>query len=207
LRIVGVSSLLSTPDGDPTGEILNVTFFSRLTDIVTCNLTDLLRGEEAPAEALRQMIAEMEDGLSGARRSVASAAASADRLQAEIQEHRSRVAHWGEAARHQLAAGREDQARAALVRKQELEDVVAGLEQQFQAAVGTREHLSTTLRALEARLHEARRKLRGLDAGEPLEGGELGAVVEVAELVPDLDDARARQIEAELAELKRSLGK
>ncbi|HUG90061.1 MAG TPA: PspA/IM30 family protein [Planctomycetaceae bacterium] len=185
-----------------------MTFFSRLTDIVTCNLADLLRGEAAPADALRQIIAEMEEGLAGARRSVAAASASADRLQSEIQEHRSRIAHWTEKARSELSGGREDQARVALIRKQELDDVVAGLEQQFEAAVATCEHLSTTLRALEARVHEARRKLHELDAGgagQPLEAPGAEPPLDPA-VLHDLDDARARQIDAELAELKRSLG-
>ena len=185
-----------------------MTFFSRLTDIVTCNLTDLLRGEPAPVDALQQVIAEMEEGRTGARRSVATAAASADRLQAEIQDHRVRIGHWTDKARSELAAGREDLARLALVRRQELEDVVAGLDQQFAAAVATREHLSTTLRALEARLHEARRKLHDIEtgrSGQPLDTPDLEPALDPAE-VQRLDDSRARQIEAELAELKRSLG-
>ena len=186
----------------------SVTFFSRLTDIVTCNLTDLLRDEPDPVAALRRVIGEMEEGLTGARRSVAAAAASADRLQSEIQEQRSRIEHWMDKARSELAGGREDQARSAIVRKQELEDVVAGLEQQFNAAVSTREHLQTTLRALEARLYEARRKLpeletRGLaDAAEPA----ARDAPPQPEDIRDLDETRARRIEAELAELKRSLG-
>jgi phage shock protein A len=185
-----------------------VTFFSRLTDIVTCNLADLLRGEDDPAAALGRIISEMEEGLAGARRSVATAGAAADRLQNEIQEHRTRIAHWTEKARDELAAGREDQARLALLRKAELEDVVAGLDQQFSAAVGTREHLSTTLRALEARLHEARRRLHELTTSGTLlrETPDPGGLPDPAE-ISALDSARARQIEAELAELKRSLGK
>ena len=182
-----------------------MTFFSRLTDIVTCNLTDLLRDEPDPAAVLRRVIGEMEEGLTGARRSVATAAASADRLQSEIQEQRSRIDHWMDKARSELAAGREDQARLAIVRKQELEDVVAGLEQQFTAAVGTREHLQTTLRALEARLYEARRKLIELETGGLIDVAPSDAPPQ-PEDIRDLDDTRARRIEAELAELKRSLG-
>ena len=68
------------------------------------------------------------------------------------------------------------------------------------AAQATREHLSTTLRALEARLTEARRTMQEVEVGAE-------AVVSDAEPQPEPVDAdRARQVEAELEALRRSLG-
>ena len=45
-----------------------MSYFSRLTDIVTCNLTELLAREADPAAALEGIIAEMQEGLAGAKR-------------------------------------------------------------------------------------------------------------------------------------------
>jgi phage shock protein A len=171
-----------------------------LTDIVTCNMTDLLKQAEYPIEKLDEIVLEMEEGLAGARRSVNTAANNAERLRGEIDAHRNQVAIWKESARHAIVGGREDEARIALSRKQELEDVAAGLEQEYGAAVATRDHLETTLRALQARLMDARRKRAEL-TGEatPAESSSPYAAPEPA-------GGRSRAIEDELAALKRELG-
>ncbi|MBA3315118.1 MAG: PspA/IM30 family protein [Planctomycetota bacterium] len=177
-----------------------MTYFSRLTDIVTCNLTDLLKQADDPIATLDEIVLEMEEGLAGARRSVNTAANNAERLRGEIDTHRNQVAIWKESARQAVVGGREDEARIALSRKQELEDVAAGLEQEYGAAVATRDHLETTLRALQARLTDARRKRAEL-TGEP-------APPELASpyAAPEPLGGRNRAIEDELAALKRELG-
>ena len=50
-----------------------MTYFSRLTDIVTCNLTRLLAEADDTVAALQEIIAEMEAGMAGARRSMQTA--------------------------------------------------------------------------------------------------------------------------------------
>ncbi len=180
-------------------------YFSRLTDIVTCNLTEILSQESDPQAAIQTIVREMEEGLAGARRSVATASGSVDRLQREIGEHQAQVGHWMEQAKLELQKGNEAGARTALLRKQEIEDLVAGLQQQHAAAIATRDHLQTMFRALEARLTEARRKQRQLELG-------LAEQAAQAELESDLDPdfsegerSRADQVEAELAALKKQL--
>ncbi|WP_166825160.1 PspA/IM30 family protein [Thalassoroseus pseudoceratinae] len=180
-----------------------MSYFNRLTDIVTCNLTEMLRREDDPQSALSRIIEEMEEGLGGARRSVATATRNVDRLRTEIEEHQSRIAEWIDKAKTELEAGNEDAARAALSRKQEVSDLIAGLEQQLSAAESTRTHLSTTLRALEARLTEAQRTRTQFETD--VDTPPKPAVAE--EPPPQPSDAeRADQVEAELAELKRMLG-
>jgi phage shock protein A len=177
-------------------------YFSRLTDIVTCNLNELLARESDPAVALRRIIAEMEEGLAGARRSVATATANEERLSKELAELRGQVDQLTDEARTHLRATDESAARLALIRKQEVADVIAGLEQQHKAACATRDHLTTTLRALDARLSEARRRQQELESAPkarvaaPKSG--RTAVLE--------GDPRAREVEDELELLKRELG-
>jgi phage shock protein A len=177
-------------------------YFSRLTDIVTCNLNEMLARESDPAAAIRKIIAEMEEGLAGARRSVATATANEERLGKELAELSGQTEQLTEEARSALKAADESAARVALARKQEVADVMAGLEQQHKAANATREHLTTTLRALEARLSEARRRQEDLQAGPkartPAASGGRTATLD--------DDPRTRRIEDELEALKRELG-
>ncbi|HET6423420.1 MAG TPA: PspA/IM30 family protein [Planctomycetaceae bacterium] len=178
-----------------------MSYFSRLTDIVTCNLSQLLDEAADPHAAIEQIIHEMEEGLSGASRSVATATGNEDRLYGEIQQHRYQASEWAGKAREQVQAGREADARQSLLRKREVEDLVAGLQQQHQSAVATREHLSTMQRALEARMAEALRKraaLRGEDAGIDVRPAE---VVEASTFGME----RHSQVDAELEALKREL--
>ena len=182
-----------------------MSYFSRLTDIVTCNLTEILSQESDPKAAIQTIVREMEEGLAGAKRSVSTANGSVARLNREIGEHQAQADQWMEQAKEELQKGNEAGARTALMRKQEIEDVVAGLEQQHAAAIATRDHLQTMLRALDARLTEARRKLRHLEQGltEESQAAELEMESELD--YPDTDATRADQVEAELAALKKLL--
>jgi phage shock protein A len=176
-------------------------YFSRLTDIVTCNLGEMLAREADPHAALRKIISEMEEGLAGARRSVATAIANEERLRREIAELGGQVDQLTDEAREALRNDDESAARVALIRKQEVVDVVAGLEQQHKAACATRDHLHTTLRALEARLSEARRRQEELQTSPTTTVGSSRGASGVIE-----DDPRSRAIDDELAALKRELG-
>ncbi len=176
-----------------------MTFFIRLTDIVQCNLTALLQNVNDPQTMINEIILEMEEGLAGARRSVDTAAKNATRLGEEIDQLRGQVASWRAAARKALEAGKEEEARRSLARKQEAEDVAAGLEQEYAAAVATRDHLETMSRALHARLADARRKQAAL-AGDP-----VASDIEPSLTHEKADGPRNHAIEEELASLKREL--
>lgn len=181
-----------------------MSYFSRLTDIVTCNLTQLLNEAADPKAAINEIVTEMQEGLAGAQRSVNTASNSEQRLKREIDEHRQSVASWTGKAKEQLAAGLESEARQSLMRKREIEDLIAGLEQQHKAAIATRQHLATMQRALEARLSEAVRKRDELGVlPEPTPPASLGRFS-----IPTATghNDRENQIDEELEALKRELG-
>ena len=179
-----------------------MSFFSRLTDIVTCNLSHLLAQAEDPKAAIAEIIREMREGISGAQRSVNTAVTSEDRLRQEIDSHRLQVESWTGRAKELLLAGAEADARQCLLRKREVEDLIAGLSQQHKAAVATREHLATMHRALEARLAEAIRRQESL-------GGPLQAMAAIVPSYLSAPHAHAtdlhREVDAELEALKQEL--
>jgi phage shock protein A len=184
-----------------------MSFFSRLSDIVSCKLDDLVAEQTDPPAAMSRIISEIEEGLAGAKRSVTAAGKSEERLKAELEERHKQAAWWGNKAREELAQDREDAARQALLRKRETEDLEAGIEQQLAAASSTREHLSTTMRAIEARLAEARRKQQNLlnPAAAPKRAAAAATGPSGSTLPPTVDRTRAAQIEAELESLRREL--
>ena len=190
-----------------------MTYFSRLTEIVTCNLTELLAQSGDQPTAIREIIHEMEEGVAGARRSCQTATANEHRFSTEIDAHRTQIAFWTAKARAELGRQNEELAREALLRKRELEDLVAALRQQFEAAVATREQLQTTLRALEARVADARRKAHELAEATTLLDTRLSDTQSTpseadprrVQLEIPIDKQRAAQIDADLEALRREL--
>lgn len=179
-----------------------MSYFSRLTDIVTCNLGDLLTRADDPQKAIQDIISEMEEGLFGARRSVKTATDNEHRLYREIQGHREQSESWSNKARDCLRAQQDVGARQALLRKREVDDLIAGLQQQHGAAMATREHLSTMQRALEARLAEALRQRSAMEAGTIAEVTPTGTAPEPLTVHED----RLSEVDAELEAMKRELG-
>ncbi len=178
-------------------------YFSRLTEIVTCNLTALLEGQEDPVAALAEIADEMREGVEGATRSVGTADRNVQKLESEVGEVRKQIGQWTDEAKALVEKNDEAGARNALIRRQECQAVVDGLEQQLQSAIATRDHLRTTLRALEARLADALRKQA--EVGTP-EADDTDARSGAARH----DDARvpeaSSEIDLELAALKREMG-
>lgn len=181
-----------------------MSYFSRLSDIVTCNLSALLEDSDDPAGTLSEIINEMQQGVTGARRSVTTACNNVARIESEISEQRQTVNDWMDQARAALVSGDEETARRHLLRKREVEDLIAGLEQQRSAATATRNHLQTMLNALEARLHDARRRLASLEAGQAAAEATSGDASPAGD-GDVVDDRRLSDVEAELEALRREL--
>jgi phage shock protein A len=184
-----------------------MSFFSRLSDIVSCKLHEMIANEADQAGAMAKIVSEIEEGLAGAGRSVTAAGNSEERLKTVLEERKKQAAWWGNKAREELAADREADARQALLRKRETEDLAAGIEQQLAAATSTRAHLSTTMRAIEARLSEARRILEELQKAGAAPGSPLRSTSYEPFLPPTVDRTRDEQIDAELEALRRELKK
>lgn len=177
-------------------------YFSRLTDIVTCNLSSILEQADDPRIALEEILFEMQEGVAGAERSVKTADANVCRLEVEIGEQRLEIASWVKTAQQALTQGQEGHARQALQRKHEVEDLIAGLEQQLEAAISTRDHLRTMLSALQARQADARRRLLAIDQPEANAPGAIPAdPPATTAVVAD----RQNRIEAELEALRQQL--
>lgn len=179
-------------------------YFSRLTDIVTCNLTQLLADAPDPAAVLAEIVREMQEGIAGAQRCMRSAGENESRLRGEIDAQRQQSQQWVSEAKTSLVAGREEDARLALMRKHEVENLIAGLEMQLKAASATREHLTTTYHALEARLADAERRLASLHAGggtaaaDPTPAGGRGGRAKAPARATDLIDVELEAMKREL---------
>jgi phage shock protein A len=180
-----------------------MSYFSRLTDIVTCNLSEILANEADPKAAIEQIVYEIQEGVVGAERSLKTARNNVEKIEREIAEHSSESERMAERAKRLLKEKDESGARKALVRKSEQLDLVAGLQQQLQSALNLVQHLTTMHRALEARLHDAQRKQNQLLTGELTIHMESLAEEPV---LSSIEPSRTQEIENELAALKKELG-
>lgn len=132
--------------------------FQRINDILNANLNDLLDKIEDPERMINQAIREMEENINQAREGVISAIASEKQLAKELEGQRNQAAEWMTKAQSALQSEREDLARAALARKQEVDAIIRNLEPAWESAKQTSERLKNQLRQLEAKLEETKRK-------------------------------------------------
>jgi phage shock protein A len=184
-----------------------MSYFSRLTDIVTCNLTEILAEAEDPEKTLEEIIAEMRQGVASAQRTVKAATSQEESLRAEVEEQSGQISYWAQQARRELEQGRENEARHSLRRKKEVEDLVAGLQREHESAKRSAEERITTLHALEARLADAIRRRAALtgDSQASSDADAESDAQHAAEPV-QVNQARDEEIEAELEALKREIG-
>ncbi len=176
--------------------------FSRLTDIITCNLTEILSAASDPAITLQEIIGEMNEGLAACRRNVRTSTANADQLKREIAEYETQIVVWKDRARQNLADSDEDAARNSLRRKVEVEDLIAGLRPELEAAVSASQHMLRIQKALEARHSEALRKLEELTGQPPVTPLESETAALSASAATQ---KRSSVVEAELEALRREL--
>ncbi|MFM7867084.1 MAG: PspA/IM30 family protein [Planctomycetaceae bacterium] len=170
-------------------------YFSRLTDIITCRISDLLAAAPDPRLALSEILTEMQEGLAACDRNLRTYASSRDRLEQEIAGHQAQAGRWREEAKSHLAASNEDAARLALQRKSELEDLMAGLRPELEAAAGNWNNMQRIRRALEARFAEAQREAERFSSG-------------CGEQFSDFrQPGSAASVESELEKLRQELGR
>ena len=176
--------------------------FSRLTDIITCSLTEILNAAADPATTLQEIIGEMNEGLAACRRNVRTSTDSGERLKREIADSETQVVDWKYRAKQNLADSNEDAARNSLRRKVEVEDLIAGLRPELDAATSASQHMLRIQKALEARHCEALRKMEEL-TGQPasiLMGSETAILSASA-----ASQKRSSAVEAELEALRREM--
>ncbi|MEW6356277.1 MAG: PspA/IM30 family protein [Planctomycetota bacterium] len=133
-------------------------FFSRLSDIVSANINDLLDRMENPQKMMKQLIREMEEAVEDAKGAAIKALADERRIEREIAGQKKKIEEWQTKAEEAVKADRDDLARRALELKKDSEDILAALLPEVEAAKETSAAMKRQLKALQAKLQEAKRK-------------------------------------------------
>ena len=132
--------------------------FDRFKRVVKSNLNDMISKAEHPEKMLNQLIIDMNEQLFESKKSVASSIADEKKLERQMLQQLEQAKEWENKARLALKAGKEDLAKEALLRKQELENLGAQYRTQWEAQHESVEKLKNALRQLQQKIDEAQRK-------------------------------------------------
>ncbi|NKB71265.1 MAG: hypothetical protein GKR89_29685 [Candidatus Latescibacteria bacterium] len=137
---------------------MSKTSIGRLGEIWKANINNFLDQMEEPEKMVRQAVREMEDGVEQAAASLGKALANERRLESECQAHKKQEDYWGAKAEATMAAGREDEARAALEHKMGWARRVGDMEPALDESRTTTQQLKEELQQMRVALEDARNR-------------------------------------------------
>ena len=132
--------------------------FDRFRRVVKSNINDMISKAENPEKMLTQLIEDMNVQLIDSKKAVASAIADEKQLERQLLQQRAQADDWQKRAVLAVREGKDELAKRALVRKQELDEYVGTYQEQWQAQRDAVEQLKGSLRDLTQKIEEAQRK-------------------------------------------------
>src|SRR5688572_11905221 len=136
--------------------------FSRLSDIINSNINAMLDKAEDPEKIARLIIQEMEDCLVEVRSAAARSMADKKEYERDIVALEASRLDWANKAELAVEKGREDLARGALAAKQRSEREIDSRRLALKAIEEIGAKRTDDLEKLQAKLDEAKTKLRAL---------------------------------------------
>jgi phage shock protein A len=132
--------------------------FSKLATLLKANLNDLISKSEDPEKMLNQIVIDMGDQLTEAKKQVAVAIADEKRLAKQIEAETANVTEWERRAMMAVRAGDDALAKEALLRQKEHAALAQQFQDQWQKQKAGVDQLKVALRALSNKIEEAKRK-------------------------------------------------
>jgi phage shock protein A len=132
--------------------------FDRLSTLLRSNINDLISRAENPEKMLNQLIVDMKTNLAKAKQQVASAIADEKKLQADAESMKKQAEDWERRAMLAVQEGRDDMAKQALGRYNELMQGAQQLHETWLKHKAETEALKLSLRQLNDKIEEAKRK-------------------------------------------------
>ncbi|KPJ59735.1 MAG: hypothetical protein AMS15_06745 [Planctomycetes bacterium DG_23] len=132
--------------------------FSRVSDIISANINDLLDRAENPEKMARQMVRELEEALIAVRREVVLAIAAERRLTRRLEQEGVLAKDWQARAEEAVKKGQDDLARRALAKKREHTFLTKGLGSQAELARAHTRRLKEHLNLFQEKVTQAKRR-------------------------------------------------
>ena len=173
--------------------------FSRVSDIISANVSDLLDRAEDPEKMVKLLIVEMEEHIEKAREGLSKAIAGEKQLEGSLNKNRQAAADWHAKAEGAIERNDDELARKCLERKKDFEKVADSLQPQWETARRTSDALKSDFRRLEEKVEDARRKRDALIARQLA----AEAQKEVASIAPAM--AKAQQSFSKFDRMERKV--
>lgn len=106
----------------------------RFASIIKANINDLLDRAEDPSKMIEQYLRDLTESLAEVKEATAGVMAEETRCKRMMEDNQAEISKYDDLARKALTAGNEDDARAFLKKKQELEGKNQGLQTAYAAA-------------------------------------------------------------------------
>ncbi len=132
--------------------------FARLARLIKSNINALISSAEDPEKMLNQLVRDMTEQYSEAKRQVASAIADEKRLARKIETEAEHATQWEKKAMLAVRAGDDGLAKEALLRRKEHDEHAAQYRKQWQQQKAAVDQLRLALKALNNKIEEAKRK-------------------------------------------------
>ena len=111
-----------------------MSILDRFASIIKANINDLLDKAEDPAKMIDQYLIDMTESLAEVKKETAGVMAEESRTKRLVDENQADIEKYNDLARKALQAGNEDDARAFLAKKQQLEAKGESLQESYAAA-------------------------------------------------------------------------
>lgn len=130
--------------------------FSRIADILSANINDMLDKAEDPEKMVKQIIIEMEQQVDEATQALGQAMGSQKVAAKELAEAKAESADWENKAKLALKVNNEVLAKKALDTKVGIDQQVKGLQESYDSMTAQVDKLREQVQTLRLKLDEAR---------------------------------------------------
>ena len=182
-----------------------MSIFSRLSDILSANITALLDKAEDPEKMARLMLQEMEETLVEVRSDAASLIADKKDIERQLRNTLSNIDSWTSKAKLALEHHREDLARHALAEKQRLLTESQEQEQYLEEMVQQLDRHDADIQRLQSAMKEARKRLESLRLRKQVSSNRLKMRENTRETSRLRQEARFAEMEKDLNALDSQL--
>ena len=174
--------------------------FTRIADILSANINDLIDKAEDPEKMVKQLIIEMDQQVEDATKALGQAMGSQKVAAMELADAKAQSADWNDKAKLALKAGNEELAKKALDAKVGVDQQVDALQANYDVITENVNKLKSQVEDLKMKLDEARSRQNVLIARSKMADAAQKTAVTISSATTDSAFAKLDAMERKIME-------